>query len=372
MDVQLDASVLLVGHEHVEQRLLRNEQQCLEFGVSFYAPMDRLKRILEVMGDMFVEFRVFFRLDFVLRTLPNGLLGVQRLLFDRHLRFLAFDALPFIVAFVLFTADVHADRMLDEIRVLLDEFADLPLFEEVLRLLFQMEDDIRTARRLVAFLQRVEAVTFRLPFHAFAIRARTTRQHRHFISDHERRIETDAELSNQFRRKILFVFSQLLQKLLRAGTRDCTNVVLNFLRRHADTVVAYCQRLSVFIDNQLDFPLRIIAKQAFILQRVETDAVNGVRRIGNQFPQEDLLVRIQRVNDQIQQFLNFCLELTWFCHTNHLLSTTISTFRRRREAFGFYLLYELRKTNRFSVCSVEIRFLHHKFKSIFTFGNAVR
>ena len=324
MDVQLDAPVLLVRHEHVEQRLLRDEQQRLEFGVPFDAPMDRLERILEVMGDMLVEFGILLRLDFVLRTLPDGLLGVQRLLFDRHLRLFAFNPLAVCVTFVLFAADVHADRMFDEIGILLDQLADLPLFQEVLRLFLQMEDDIRAARRLVAFLQRVEAVAFGLPFHALSVRACAARQHRHFVGDHERGIETDAELADQLRRQILFIGGQLLQELLRAGTRDRADVVLDFLRRHADAVVAHCQRLGVFVNDQFDFPLRIVAQQAFILQRVETDAVDGVRRIGNQFPQEDLLVRIQRVDDQIQQFLNFCLELTWFCHTNHLLSSAIS------------------------------------------------
>ena len=45
-----------------------------------------------------------------------------------------------------------------------------------------------------------------------------------------------------------------------------------------------------------------------MVQRLEAQLVAGVRRIRDQLAQEDLLVRVQRVGDEVQDLLDFGLK----------------------------------------------------------------
>ena len=56
----------------------------------------------------------------------------------------------------------------------------------------------------------------------------------------------------------------------------------------------------------------------FVGQRQIRQLVDGVGGVGNNFTQEDLLMRINGVDHQIQQALGFCLKL-FLCHTCHVL-----------------------------------------------------
>ena len=66
------------------------------------------------------------------------------------------------------------------------------------------------------------------------------------------------------------------------------------------------------VDRKTD--LKIAAAQAGVLGQAQiSQLVNGVRGVGNDLAQEDLLMRIDRIDHQIQKSLGLRLKL-FFCH----------------------------------------------------------
>jgi hypothetical protein len=52
----------------------------------------------------------------------------------------------------------------------------------------------------------------------------------------------------------------------------------------------------------------VVLEQLGLVERLEAQLVAGVGRVGDQLAQEDLLVRVQRVGDEVQDLLDFGLE----------------------------------------------------------------
>jgi len=112
-----------------------------------------------------------------------------------------------------------------------------------------------------------------------------------FVGDHERRIESDAELADQFGPLLDFLFAEALEKALGAGIGDGADVGLDLVCRHADAVVGDGDRAGGLVDEQGHAP----ALGGFA-DRLE----------------ENLAVRIQRVDHQIHQLLHFSLKFAFF------------------------------------------------------------
>jgi Na+/phosphate symporter len=84
----------------------------------------------------------------------------------------------------------------------------------------QVQHDFRAALGLLDRFDRELAVRLRSPVHAFARRlAGAAREHFDFIRNDERRIETDAKLTDQLR-VLLLIATELRQKFRRPRLRD--------------------------------------------------------------------------------------------------------------------------------------------------------
>jgi hypothetical protein len=71
------------------------------------------------------------------------------------------------------------------------------------------------------------------------------------------------------------------------------------------------------IVRDADRKLRVALEQRRVRQRLEAQLVAGVRGIGDQLAQEDLLVAVERVHHQVQQLLHLGLEAQRFLRGSH-------------------------------------------------------
>ena len=148
------------------------------------------------------------------------------------------------------------------------------------------------------------------------------RHHLDALRNHEGRVEADAELADQpgceavlsilpFRIVLSVAalrLGHLLDEGLGAGARDGAEVVDQLLAVHADAVVGHHQH-AVFAVGLDGYRERgIVAQQLGLRDRRVAQLVAGVRCVRDQLPQEYLLVAIERVGHEAEQFADLGLE----------------------------------------------------------------
>jgi len=203
--------------------------------------------------------------------------------------------------------EVHGDRVADIVGILLDQaleghFVGIVFFTVVaVEVLAQAEDDRRAVFRFLTFFQAVFAVASRFPFISLFF-AGLAGDDRDFIGDHEGRIETDTELTDEILICAVGIlgFFQFFQEGLGAGLGDSTEVFHQILFIHAQAVIGDRQRVSIGIRRQMDFKGRIAFEEVAISQGLVMQLVDGIGCIGNQFAKEDFVVRINRMDHQVQ------------------------------------------------------------------------
>jgi hypothetical protein len=80
--------------------------------------------------------------------------------------------------------------------------------------------------------------------------------------------------------------------------------------------------LRVLVERDRDLQFMVVAVQGVVVDRLEAQLVGGVGSVRDQFAQEDLLVRIQGVDHQLQQLFYFCLEAKgFFFGDSHFVSS---------------------------------------------------
>jgi hypothetical protein len=62
-----------------------------------------------------------------------------------------------------------------------------------------------------------------------------------------------------------------------------------------------------------------------VRERLEADLVEGVGGVRDQLAQEDVLMRVERVDHQVQQLADLGLELVAFCGGAHILAGNVKT-----------------------------------------------
>ena len=308
-DIELDAMFAAFGVEHLERRLFRDEQQGLELAGSLGAPMDGFQGFLEIVADVLVEFGVFLGGDLGCRPLPDGAPGIDGLEIDLFQAILVFDL------------GLQHHRMLDKIGEFLDDLADLPLVQVFLRLFAQVQDDFGAAGRLGGGIDAVAAFASAFPMDRLVggmsgAQGGQLDLGRH----HEGGIEADAELADQFRRQWSVGLLHLLQEPAGPGTGNGSDVGFDFLLVHPDAVVDDGQGFGFGIGNDLDLPVAIAIQQGLVRDGLETDTIDGIGGIRDQLAQENILVGVERMDDQVEQLGYLGLELVVFgSHESDLL-----------------------------------------------------
>ena len=126
------------------------------------------------------------------------------------------------------------------------------------------------------------------------------------VGDHEGRIEADAELADEL--GVVLGGLEPFQEGARAGARDRAQRLGHLVAAHADAVVLDGEALVVRIGADGDARLRIVAEQLGPLDRLVAQLLAGIGRVGDQLAQEDVAVRIDRVDHEVEEPRNVGFE----------------------------------------------------------------
>ena len=183
-----------------------------------------------------------------------------------------------------------------------------------------MQRDGRAALIELALFNRVGAVGRGLPLPGLLL-ACLARHDCHVVGHHEGRVEADTELADHFFVSQVFVLLlrllELFEEGLRAGLRDRTDVLDELFAVHADAVIGNRQRVLLGIRRQEDLEVLIAFEQAAVRQALEMSLVDCIGCIGDELTQENLVIRVDGVNHEVQQLFRLRLEfMCFFCHGN--------------------------------------------------------
>src|SRR5688572_13151140 len=129
------------------------------------------------------------------------------------------------------------------------------------------------------------------------------------------------------------------QKCLRTRMRDRPEILHQITMRHANSSVSEGDRARCFVGLDTDFQWQVRLINLFPGGLQEPEFLKCIRGIGNQFANENLFIGVERVNDNVQQLLNFGLKMMFFDAHNSLplgrknsarSSSCSSTWPRRR------------------------------------------
>merc|ERR1719424_1769040 len=101
--------------------------------------------------------------------------------------------------------------------------------------------------------------------------------------------------------------AERLGELLGAALRDAAEVALQLRARHADAVVLDGERARLLVARQPDAPG--VRLRALLRQRQEPLLVARVRGVRDELAQEDVLVGVERVDDDVHDLRDLRLEL---------------------------------------------------------------
>ena len=221
--------------------------------------------------------------------------------------FLLFLGLFLFLDFLLgFLGDPEGDGVLDELGVLLDEVLEFSLFE-VLELIFlEVEDDLGTTAEGFSgvSLDGEGTSSSRLPDVLFVVVVLGVDFD--LVGDQVGRVETNTELSDHtdVSRASLHGFHEALG----SGSGDGTEVVDEIGLGHTNTRVDDGQALVVLVGDDVDEQLGLGIELGLVGEGLVTDLVKSVRGVGDKLTKEDLLVRVESVDDQGHQLVDLSLE----------------------------------------------------------------
>ncbi len=133
------------------------------------------------------------------------------------------------------------------------------------------------------------------------------------VGDHEGAVEADAELADEV--GVLFgVAGELREEVLGAGAGDGAEVRDEVVFAHADAGVGDGEGVVRFVELEIDAGVEGEALEGLVGQGEVTQLIERVGGVGDELAEEDLRMRVEGVNDELQELTDFCLEFA-FRHT---------------------------------------------------------
>ena len=291
--IQLQACLEVLGVEVIGGSA-GDIQQSLEGHGTLGAEVDGTQGLGIVKEFLPVEALVLLLGHVLLVPLPQRHHGVQGL----HL--LIGLVLRLVLGAVLLQAGLahlHADGVADIVGILLHQAADLILLQELgvlllLRVCLQGHNYIGAGGVSLGRLYGVAVLPAGLPLPG-GILAVLSGNHRDLIRHHKGCIEAHAELADDVH--ILGLFHALLEAK-RAGLTDGAQVLLHLLLRHADAVIGYGEGTVLGVPGDGDGQLLPVHGDLIVGKGGIGQLVHGVGAVGNNLPEENLLVGVDRMN----------------------------------------------------------------------------
>ena len=213
-----------------------------------------------------IELVILLLGNLALLALPQGHHAVQGIVFEN---FLVFGIFLGTSLFQLRMGHQHFNGETDVVGVLFHQLVQrifahiLAIFVLLLAILLDVHDDIRTDSFLFTRLNGVTLHAGGFPTVSLFL-AVLFRHHGDAVGHHEGRVETDAKLTDNIR-FLLGVVIHLLAELEAAAGRNHTQVVLQLLLAHADTVIADSQCTVLLIQRQAN--LKVITLHTHLVIR---------------------------------------------------------------------------------------------------------
>ena len=293
-----------------------DEQHRLVGDVTLNVDSDHGDRVLVVMELVLVELDAFRIVDLRLRFLPDRDHAVDDLvdvggnvsLLGLTLLVLLSGLLP-----LAFLHD-HVDRPADVIGILLDELPEPVGLQEftvflAVGILFDVHDDIGSDGILLTGGDRVSVDSVALPYAAL-LGSGGFGDDGHLVGDHKCGIESDSELSDGL---TIGSFVEGFLELQGTAVCDVTEILLHLLGSHSDSVVGYGDSACILVDGDVDLQIVPVHAEGLVAERLVVQFVDSIGSVGNELPEENLLVGVDGVDHHIQDAFGFCLEL-FLCH----------------------------------------------------------
>lgn len=232
------------------------------------------------MSEVLVELLVLFVGDLGLRALPEGAALVDGLaLVARH----------------------ELDRIRDVIGVPAHELAKAPVLEELGVLVLEVQAQLGAAPLPLGGLDLERVLAGRRPLPRL-VGARGAGDDLDAVRDEVGGVEADAELPDDrdvlagrpLGRRLL----ELLHELGGARAGDGAQVLHELALRHPDAGVLDDEDLGFLVGAEAYDELRLVREEAWLREPAEAELIEGVRRVGHELAEEDLLVRIEGVDDE--------------------------------------------------------------------------
>ena len=274
----------------IEGRPSGNEQERGVLEIAFHPAVHVCERVLEIVRGVLVELVVLVVLDLVLGTGPQRGRGVGRLE-------------PGVVAGLR-----HEDGNGDVVGVATHDVSKPVALEELVLTFAQAESHLGAAGGKGHAFHRVLAVAGGFPAHpALHRHAGPTRVNGDLVRDDEAGVEAHSELPDEL--QILgTVPGERLKEVPGAGLGDGPQVLDDLLVAHADAVVPHGDGPCLVVVLDMDPEIAVTFVEVIVRQRLEAQLVRGVGSVRDEFPQEDLLVAVERVDHEVEQLLDLRLE----------------------------------------------------------------
>ena len=327
--IKLQAAFEILGVV-VIGRLAGDIQQCLEGHGSLGAGVNHPQGLVVVEELLPVEGLIFLIGHVLLVPLPDGHHGIDGFPFGvlfilRLLRLFglllpALGGFFLVLLLILFRllhlagfGNLHADGVADIIGILLNQISQLVLVQEfgvilVVGIWLQGHDDVGTGgiplRRFNGIA--VRTVAGPLPCGILAV---FSGNHGDGRSHHKRGIESHAELADNVDIVLLLHF---LLKVQRTGLADGAQILLHLFPGHTDAVIGHGDGAVVLVAGNGDGKIIPVQAHLVIGQGGVGQLVDGVGSVGDDLPQENLLMGVDGVDHQIQKPLGLRFELLLF------------------------------------------------------------
>ncbi len=134
--------------------------------------------------------------------------------------------------------------------------------------------------------------------------------HLDVVGDHEDAVEADAELADEVR-VLLGVAGELREEVFGSGAGDGAKVRDQVLLVHADAGVGDGKDFILFVEFKVDAGIEG-KRLVLVLDEGEmAELVERIGGVGDQLAEEDLRVRVERVDDELQELTDFGLKFTF-------------------------------------------------------------
>ena len=179
-----------------------------------------------------------------------------------------------------------------ETAVLAKQLLNLVLFQELFAIVVDVHDDVRSAVGFFCFFYFIGRTSVTAPFYGLCSFLVTFGHDFHFLAHHERRVETQAEVSDDGI-GIVFIF---IQEVIGAGERDLVDVLVYFFFCHTQSPVAHRDGTVVLVHFDTDFQFaRFALEVSFVGQCFQF--LRGVYGVRHDFTDKDFMIAVQELFD---------------------------------------------------------------------------